>query len=183
LIEVIVMSPSNAVDPPVATYAVERVTVATNLTYQELIAAFERELGRFKPDVAERLHQRRAPWNEAEAEFTAMAGPHGLMIFFRVEQGQTTMLKADPKSCALYLVGNPVIAEQIISIDVRGSFYVPFRVCVYDPCDGRACIAYDRPSSFLAALERPELASIGELLDGKMEAVLAAIQKRQTGGN
>ncbi len=177
------MPSARAVDPPVATYAIERVTVATNLTYQALIAAFERELGRFKPDVAERLHQRRAPWSEVEAEFTAMAGPHGLMIFFRVEQGQTTVLKADPKSCALYLVGNPLIAEQIISIDVRGSFYVPFRVCVYDPGDGRGCIAYDRPSSFLAALERPELASIGELLDGKMEAVLAAIQKLQAGGN
>ena len=55
-----------------------------------------------------------------------MAGPHGLMIFFRVEQGQTTTLKADPKSCALYLVGNPLIAEQIISIDVRGSFMFRF---------------------------------------------------------
>jgi hypothetical protein len=55
------MSPANVVDPPVATYAVERVTVATNLAYQKLIAAFERELRRFKPDVAERLHQRRAP--------------------------------------------------------------------------------------------------------------------------
>jgi uncharacterized protein (DUF302 family) len=76
------------------------------------------------------------------------------------------------------LVGNPVIAEQIISIDVRGGFYVPFRVCLYDPDDSHdACIAYDRPSSFLAALGRPELTDIGELLDGKIEAVVAAIQK------
>lgn len=177
------MPSAPAVDPPIATYAVERVTVATNLTYQALMDAFEHELGQFKPDVAERLHQRGAPWDQVEAEFTAMAGPHGLMIFFRVEQGQATVLKADPKSCALYLVGNPVIAEQIISIDVRGSFYVPFRVCVYDPGDGRGCIAYDRPSSFLAALERPGLASIGELLDGKIEAVVAAIEQRQAGGN
>jgi hypothetical protein len=33
------MSPANFVDPPVATYAVERVTVATNLAYQKLIGA------------------------------------------------------------------------------------------------------------------------------------------------
>jgi len=172
--------PSNAVDPPVAPVATERVTVATGLTYQALTTAFERELGRFKPDVAERLHERRAPWSEVEAEFTAMAQPHGLMIFFRVEQGQTTSLKANPINCALYLVGNPVIAEQIISVDVRGSFYVPFRVCLYDPGGGHgACIAYDRPSSFLAALGRPELASIGELLDGKIGAVVAAIHKGQ----
>jgi uncharacterized protein (DUF302 family) len=170
--------PSNTIDPPLATVAIERVTVAMGLTYEALIAAFERELGRFKPDVAEGLHQRRAPWNEVEAEFSAMAEPHGLMIFFRVEQGKTTSLKAEPKNCALYLVGNPVIAEQIISIDVRGSFYVPFRVCLYDPGgDHGAC--NDRPSSFLAALGRPELASIGELLDGKIDAVVAAIKKGQ----
>lgn len=172
--------PSTTIDPPVATFAIERVTVATHLSYEALTAAFERELGRFKPDVAERLHARRAPWNEVEAEFTAMAELHGLMIFFRVEQGKITSLKAEPKNCALYLLGNPVIAEQIISIDVRGSFYVPFRVCLYDPGGGHgACIAYDRPSSFLAALARPELASIGELLDGKIDAVVAAIKEGQ----
>lgn len=175
--------PSKAIEPPVATVAIERVTVATGLAFEALITAFERELGRFKPETAERLHERRAPWNEVEAEFTAMAEPHGLMIFFRVEQGQTTSLKANPINCALYLVGNPVIAEQIISIDVRGSFYVPFRVCLYDPGDSRgACIAYDRPSSFLAALGRPELASIGELLDGKIGAVVTAIQKGPASG-
>jgi uncharacterized protein (DUF302 family) len=170
--------PSNTIDPQVATVAIERVTIATGLTYEALTAAFDRQFGRFKPDVADRLHQRRAPWSEVEAEFTAMAEPHGLMIFFRVEQGKTTSLKSNPINCALYLVGNPVIAEQIISIDVRGSFYVPFRVCLYDPDDSHdARIAYDRPSSFLAALGRPELTDIGELLDGKIEAVVAAIQK------
>ena len=30
--------------------------------------------------------------------------------------------------CSLYTVGNPVIANQIIEIDLRGSFYIPFRV-------------------------------------------------------
>ena len=28
--------PSNAIDPPVATFAIERVTVATRLTYEAL---------------------------------------------------------------------------------------------------------------------------------------------------
>jgi hypothetical protein len=32
-------------------------------------------------------------------------------------------------------------------------------------------MAYDRPSSFLAALERPELTSFGQLLDQKIDAV------------
>jgi uncharacterized protein (DUF302 family) len=35
--------------------------------------------------------------------------------------------------CSLYTVGNPVIANQIIEIDLRGSFYIPFRVAVHVP--------------------------------------------------
>jgi uncharacterized protein (DUF302 family) len=35
-------------------------------------------------------------------------------------------------------VGNPLIANQIISIDLRGSFYVPFRVALYDEWTPRA---------------------------------------------
>jgi hypothetical protein len=46
--------PPNAIDPPVATVAIERATVATGLTYDTLTTAFERELGTFKPDVAQR---------------------------------------------------------------------------------------------------------------------------------
>ena len=49
-----------------------------------------------------------------------------------------------------------MIANQIIEIDLRGSFYVPFRIAVHD--DGGpngGIISYDRPSSFLAALTGP----------------------------
>jgi hypothetical protein len=38
-------------------------------------------------------------------------------------------------------------------------------------------ISYDRPSSFLATLGRPELAEIGEYLDSKIDAVADAARK------
>ncbi len=75
-------------------------------------------------------------------------------------------------------MGNPVIADQIIRIDLRASFYVPFRVCLYDDGgpDG-AVISLDRPSSFLAALGKPELTEFGALLDRKVDDVVTALQK------
>ena len=82
------------------------------------------------------------------------------------------------KQSSLYLVGNPVIANKIISIDIRGSFYVPFRVCLYDHGTASgAVISYDRPSSFLAALERPELNEIGGMLDQKIDGVADVLRK------
>lgn len=69
--------------------------------------------------------------------------------------------------CSLY--------NQIIEIDLRG----PFRVAVHD--DGGpngGTISYDRPSSFLAALTRPELDAIGKSLDEKLDRVIANLDQR-----
>ena len=157
---------------------IKHTEVATGRTYESLVEAFEHELGYLDPMVGARLLEQKAPWNEVEHEMTRMAGPRGLMIIFRADQGKITSLSGQEKRCSLYLVGNPVIADQIISIDLRASFCVPFRVCLYDNGgpDG-AVISYDRPSSFLAALGKPELKKFGALLDGKIDDVVAAIRK------
>ena len=60
-----------------------------------------------------------------------------------------------------------------------GSFYVPFRVAVHDdrgPNGG--IISYDRPSSFLAALNRPELDAIGKSLDEKLDRVISNLDRQ-----
>jgi len=41
-----------------------------------------------------------------------------------------------------------------------------------------AVISYDRPSSFLAALGRPELKEFGNLLDQKIEGLIGALRKK-----
>ena len=166
-----------ATSPPAGVAArIDRSVVATGLTYPALVEAFERELGRWDSSVGARLVERNAVWSEVEREVEGLAGPHGLMIFFRIDQGLVVSLAGVPRRCSLYLVGNPVIAQRILSVDVRASLYVPFRVAIYDEGgpDG-AVIAYDRPSSFLAALGHVELAELGALLDRKVEAVVAAI--------
>jgi uncharacterized protein (DUF302 family) len=94
------------------------------------------------------------------------------MIIAAVDQGSVTSLSGVLKRCALYLVGNPVIANGILNIDPRGSLYVPFRVALFElPGSGGALIAYDRPSSSLALLERPELTEVGVRLDEKIDSV------------
>jgi uncharacterized protein (DUF302 family) len=101
------------------------------------------------------------------------------MIVARVDLGGVTSLSGHVHQCSSYLVGNPVIANEIITVDLRGSFYVPFRVALYD--DGGpegAVIAYDRPSSLIAALGRPELTEIGESLNRKIDAVAVAVTIR-----
>ncbi len=101
-----------------------------------------------------------------------MAGPRGLMVPTRINQGEILSLLGESKQSSLYH------RHQIISIDIRGSFYVSFRVCLYDHgTASSAVISYDRPSSFLAALERPELNEIGVMLDQKIDGVADALRK------
>lgn len=81
------------------------------------------------------------------------------------------------KQCALYLVGNPLIADQILSIDIRASLYVPFRACIYDSGNHEgAVIGFDRPSSFLSVLKKPALREFGDLLDSKIDTVIQSIK-------
>jgi uncharacterized protein (DUF302 family) len=132
--------------------------------------------GRWDEAVEDSLVKKKAPWEQVEAAFQKMAGPHGLMIFFHVDQGRLTSLHNGIKRCSLYIVGNGVIAEKILSVDVRGSLYVPFRVCLYDNSSpGGAIISFDRPSSFIAALRRPVLMGIGYELDRKIFSVVQSV--------
>jgi hypothetical protein len=98
-----------------------------------------------------------------------MAQPFGLMVLAKIDQGRITSLSGKSKMCSLY--------NQIIAIDLRDSFYVPFRVAVHDD-DGPRHNLYDRPSSFLAALNRPELDAIGKSLDEKLDRVIANLDQR-----
>ncbi len=154
-----------------------REDIPTGLSYESLVTAFERELGRFDPTIAQGLIQQKASWDKVEAAFQHMAGPHGLMIFFQADQGRITSLHNGIKKCSLYVVGNPLIADQILSIDIRASLYVPFRVCLYDNGNPEgAIIGFDRPTSFLATLHQPALQEIGNLLDSKIDSVVQAIR-------
>jgi uncharacterized protein (DUF302 family) len=115
-----------------STAAIEHVTVPMSLPYERLVIAFEAELGHLDPAVTKALVERRASWSEVEKEIERISGVHGLMIIASANQGVVTSLSGKMKRCMLYLIGNPVIADKIIAIDIRASFYVPFRVAIFD---------------------------------------------------
>jgi hypothetical protein len=157
---------------------VEHVGVSTGLTYEGLVGAFERELGRWDPVTGNALVERRAPWSDVEREVERMAGKHGLMIFFRADQGAGRVASGQ--------------SEALLALSCRQSGHrqshhqhryprallcaVP-RLSLRADEPGGAVISYDRPSSFLDALGRPELKEIGAMLDQKIDGVVDALRK------
>jgi uncharacterized protein (DUF302 family) len=160
---------------------IEHTTVETGLSYKAAAAAFESSIGRLDPQAAEALRARHAPWADVEREMERMAGPSGLMLFTKVDQGAIASLGETQVRCRLYLVGNPAIAAHIVRIDPRGSFYVPFRVSLYEQTEGAgAVLSFDRPSSFLGVLDQAGLRDIGLQLDEKIDAVMRRITASST---
>jgi uncharacterized protein (DUF302 family) len=159
-----------------STSSIERITVSTGLAYKALIVAFEGQLGRWQQEIGDQLVRESAPWPAVQAAIEKMQGPHGLMLFFHVDQGELASLGGHAMRARLYLVGNPVTATGILKADVRAAMLVPFRVEVYE--DGAAgFLSYDRPSSSLGSLGAAGLNDVGRELDGKMAAVAKAVQQ------
>jgi uncharacterized protein (DUF302 family) len=154
------------------TNPVERITVETGFSFERLIAAFEKQLGRYDRAVGAELVKKKASWKEVSATIEAMAGPHGLMIMSHLELGPTVPLQGTRRQCSLYLVGNPLIASK--TADIRAGMLVPFRVEIYADESG-AILSYDRPSSSLASLRNDTLNALGVLLDEKMKSFVASL--------
>jgi uncharacterized protein (DUF302 family) len=155
---------------------IERSSINTGRGYEQVVADFERSIGRLDVAAAQGLKARGASWEEVETAMARMAGPSGLMLFTQIDQGAIASLAGTPIRCRLHLVGNPAIATRIVSIDVRGSLYVPFRVAIFESHnDDGAVICFDRPSSFLTALGHRELNEIGLMLDSKIDAVVRRV--------
>lgn len=73
-----------------------------------------------------------------------------------------------------YLVGNPLIATEVIGSVRDGSLFAPFPAAIYADRNG-VHVSYMLPSSLLTSLDDRGVAAIGEQLDDKIEDTVAEV--------
>ena len=154
-------------------FTVDHVRLATDKPFEEAARAFERQLGRFDPDVFKSL----AAGGDAEgarAKIEAMAGPSGFMLFGTQDHGALLRLAGQKRKAVQYVVGNPLFALQMTQHDLRAGLYAPLRVLLYEDERGRTCLEYDKPSSLFGQFNDDRIASVAGMLDRKLEALVAA---------
>lgn len=95
----------------------------------------------------------------------AMAGKTGLMIFDEIPQGPLLSLVGRKKKATLFLIGNPLIANEIFEQDPPVGLYVPLRLFVLSDYHDRTYIEYDKPSSLLAQFGDERILAGGKMLD------------------
>jgi uncharacterized protein (DUF302 family) len=154
-------------------FVVDHVRLETDKPFEEVAEAFERQLGRFDPDVAKPLIAG-GEREEARAKIEAMAGPSGFMLFGTTDHGALLRLSGQKRKAIQYVVGNPLFALQMTQHDLRAGLYAPLRVLLYEDERGRTCLEYDRPSSLFGQFNDDRIAPVAAMLDRKLEALVAA---------
>jgi len=104
---------------------------------------------------------------EVETAITPELGSSGLLAISRLAQGSLMSLRGTALQATQYLVGNPLIATQVIGIARDASLFAQFQAAVYGD-KGGVHVSYMLPSSLFNSLDDRVVADIGERLDTKM---------------
>jgi uncharacterized protein (DUF302 family) len=108
-----------------------------------------------------------ASWAEIATEVGRRTGPSGFVALSRLDEGALLSLHSEPVEATQYLVGNPAIAQQVISLNRAACLHAPFPLAIYTDA-ARAHIAYTRPSSLLGPLGSQAIDEIAAGLDDRI---------------
>src|SRR6516225_4592262 len=112
-------------------FMVDHVRLESDKPFEDVAKAFERQLGRFDPDVAKPLIAG-GDSEGARAKIEAMAGPSGFMLFGTTDHGALLRIVAQRRKAIQYVVGNPLFALQMTRHGIRAGLYAPLRVLLYE---------------------------------------------------
>jgi len=144
-------------------------TLELRASYEDFTRSFEAILGRYDPAVMASLA---SDPHAAEANIARMEGEQGLMIFAVQNHGALFAMVGSHRKARRYHVGNPRIALQMTSLDIRAGLYAPLSVLVYESEPGVAKVDFDQPSTLFGQFGNPGVTAIALELDRKLENVI-----------
>jgi uncharacterized protein (DUF302 family) len=154
-------------------FTVNHAHLVTDEPFEGVARAFERQLGRFDPDVYKALAEG-GNAEGAKAKIEAMARPSGFMLFATHNHGALLRLAGQKRKAIQYIVGNRLFALQMTQHDIRASLYAPPSVLIYENDEGKTCAEYDRPSSLFGQFGNDRISPTAAMLDKKVEALVVA---------
>lgn len=150
------------------------VTVDSRSEFELTRSRFDERIPLLDPSVTVTLVSTQAAWAEVEATITPTLGSSGFLAVSRLDQGALMSLRGTALHATQYLVGNPLIATEVIGSVRRGSLFAPFQAAIYEDQTG-VHVSYMLPSSLFTSLDDRGVAAIGERLDTKMEETVAEV--------
>jgi uncharacterized protein (DUF302 family) len=161
----------------ITTFTIEHTVVASERSFEQVIQALEGQLGRTGDWETTAAQSVAAPtpisWAEMTRSVEALIGTSGFTTFSKVNHTALLSMAGKPGRAYQYAVGNPLLAVQMTSALPEVALYAPLRVVVYEDHEGRTFVAYDRFSSQLAQYQHEEIASVAQLVEQRLEALVA----------
>jgi uncharacterized protein (DUF302 family) len=148
------------------------VTFDSRSDFESTRSRFDERVPLLDPSVTVTLVSSQVAWSEVKAAITPTLGSSGFLAVSRLDQGALMSLRGTALQATQYLVGNPLIATEVIGSVRKGSLFAPFQASIYSDQSG-VHVSYMLPSSLFTSLDDHGVAAIGERLDAKMEDTVA----------
>jgi len=153
---------------------IEHVVVTSDRSYEQVIEALEAQLGqRANWDELQQVAAANGTFEQAIQLIEPQLGTSGFTIFSKLAPGDLLTLSDKPRRVAQYAIGNPLLAIQMIEHASEAALYAPLRLAAYENRAGNAVVAYERFTSQLAQYPHPEIAPVAQLVEQKLEALIA----------
>jgi uncharacterized protein (DUF302 family) len=153
-------------------FTATRVIVTSEKSFEEVINKIETINGKSDSTVFQQMISAKQSFEKIKSGIESMIGQSGFMIFSQVEHGKLMSLAGKNKKAKLYIIGNPLIANQMFEQNPAVGLYVPLRLFVYDDYNGKTHVAYDKPSSLLGQFPNEKISTIMQMLDQKFEEMI-----------
>ena len=99
------------------------------------------------------------------------------MCMVKIDLGSLLSLQGRTKQSIRYILGNPLIANQMIEQNSEAGLYVPLSVLVYQDEGGQTTITYDQPSSLMRPFGNQSITAVAQMLDTKLAELTAQAAK------
>ncbi len=157
-------------------FTVDHVRVASDKPFDDVTAAFVRQLGKYNENVLKELASNEDA-KGVRTKIEALVGPSGFMLFGTQDHGLLLRIVGQKRKAVQYIVGNPLFALEMTRHAIGASLYAPLRVLICESEDGKTCIEYDKPCSLFGQFGNANVTEVAAMLDRKLEQLVAeAIQ-------
>ena len=151
--------------------SVRRLTVDIDAPFDEFRARYEEAVPAY--DLATQLPQ--FPNWEAATEDVDRVAPYGFLRYGTIDASPAFSMAGHKARSVIYLMGNHTIAETMYRHNPAVMLYAPLRLCLYEDLDGNTHFSVDQPSDQFGSFGDPDITATGELLDGKLAALLKGL--------
>lgn len=148
------------------------VIVSSEKSFEQVTSAIEAMASQADNTLLRQLKRldTNKSFEQVKSAVESMLGTSGFTILVDFELGGLLTSQSSKRNKSkLYIIGNPLIANQMFEHNPAVGLYVPLRLFVYEDFDGKTYVTYDKPSSLLSRLQNEEILKVAQILDQKLE--------------